>query len=91
MKAKRILALAGVLLLLGLYISTLVLAVIGSELFSRLFLLSIVSTIAVPIILHLFLMLNNARHGRSVMDETYSYREPAGKKDQELTPPDGSR
>ncbi len=75
MNLRRVLALIGVILLVGLYLSTLILALIGNPAFFGLFLASVVSTIAVPVILHLFLMLNNARKGKSVMDETYSYRE----------------
>ncbi len=75
MNLRRVLALIGVILLVGLYLSTLILALIGNPAFSRLFLAAVLSTIAVPVILHLFLMLNNARKGKSVMDETYSYRE----------------
>ena len=79
-KLKRILALAGVVLLVGMYISTLVLAVMNNKSFVNLFVLSVVCTIAVPIIIHLFLMLNNARKGKSVMDETYSYRDSSDEK-----------
>ena len=75
MNAKRILALIGVIIIALMYISTLVLALIGSNQTMNLFLLSILCTIMVPIIIHLFLMLNNARHGKSIMDEPYSYRE----------------
>lgn len=81
-KLKRILALAGVVLLVGMYISTLVLAVMNNKSFVNLFVLSVVCTIAVPIIIHLFLMLNNARKGKSVMDETYSYRDSSDEKKQ---------
>lgn len=75
MKIKRILALAGVILIAGMYISTLVLAIMGSEKTMPLFLLSILCTIMVPLIIHLFMMLKNARRGRNVMDEPYPYKE----------------
>ena len=75
MNAKRILALIGVILIAGMYIATLILALIGSSNTMNLFLLSILLTIMVPLIIHLFLMMLNARNGKSVMDETYSYRE----------------
>lgn len=75
MNAKRILALIGVILIAGMYIATLILALIGSSSTLNLFLLSILLTIMVPLIIHLFLMMLNARNGKSVMDETYSYRE----------------
>lgn len=72
---KRILALIGVIILVGMYVATLVLAVMNNKHFMNLFMLAVVCTIAIPIIIHLFLMLNNARNGKSIMDETYSYRE----------------
>ncbi len=72
---KRILALLGVLLLAALYIAALVLAVMNHPDSGRMFLAAVVSTIAVPILIHLFLMLENVRKGKSFMDETYSYRE----------------
>ncbi len=75
MKAKRILALLGVILLIGMYLTTLILALLNNPHFMNLFVLSILCTIAVPVIIHLFLMMNNARHGKNVMDETYSYRD----------------
>ena len=74
MKLKRILALAGVIILAALYISTLVLAVIGSEKTLQLLIVAIFCTIAIPVMIHLFLMMLNARHGRSVYDEPYAYR-----------------
>ena len=82
MNLKRILALSGVILLVGMYAATLVLAVMNNKNFMNLFIASVFCTIAVPIIIHLFLMLNNARKGKSIMDETYSYREKdPGKKE----------
>ena len=75
MKLKRILALAGVIILVGMYLSALILAVMGSSRSMNLFVLSLACTIAIPVMIHLFMMLNNARHGKNIMDETYSYRE----------------
>ena len=74
MKLKRILAMVGVIILAALYISTLVLALIGSEKTMQLLIVAIFCTIAIPVMIHLFLMMLNARHGRSVYDETYDYR-----------------
>ncbi len=78
MNAKRIAALIGVIVLFLMYASTLVLAIIGNENTINLFMASIACTIMVPIIIHLFLMLLNARKGKNVMDETYSYKEKKG-------------
>ncbi len=75
MNAKRILALTGVILIAGMYIATLILALTGSGNTMNLFLLSILLTIMVPLIIHFFLMMLNARNGKNIMDETYSYRE----------------
>ncbi|MBR1877077.1 MAG: hypothetical protein IJ805_08220 [Lachnospiraceae bacterium] len=75
MNIKRISALIGVIIIFLMYLATLILAVMGSEKTVNLFLLSILCTIMVPLIIHLFLMLNNARHGKSVMDEPYPYKE----------------
>ncbi|MBO6146282.1 MAG: hypothetical protein J6O70_01745 [Lachnospiraceae bacterium] len=75
MNAKRILALTGAILIAGMYIATLILALTGSGNTMNLFLLSILLTIMVPLIIHFFLMMLNARNGKNIMDETYSYRE----------------
>lgn len=74
-KLKRGLAIALVVLLVGLYISTLVFAIIGSGLFMTLFTVSLAATVAVPIIIHLFLMLLNVRNGRSLWANPYTYRD----------------
>ncbi len=75
MNAKRIAALIGVIILAGMYIATLIFAIIGSANTVNLFVASIACTIMVPVIIHLFMMMLNARKGKNVMDETYSYRE----------------
>ena len=71
---KRILAAAGIVILLGLYILTLVTALAGGP-FMGVFMAALAATIVLPIIIHLFLMINNARNGKSVMDEPYKYKE----------------
>ena len=75
MNVKRIAALIAVILLAGMYLLTLVLAVLGNENTLNLFIASVACTVMVPIIIHLFMMLLNARKGKNVMDETYSYKE----------------
>lgn len=53
---KRIMAIAGIVLLLSLYIVTFLLAIFGKgEFAGRLFVASAISTIAVPIFLWVFL------------------------------------
>ncbi|MCR4908392.1 MAG: hypothetical protein K5985_06120 [Lachnospiraceae bacterium] len=75
MDIKRILALAGVVLLAALYIASLVFAVIGSPWAMRLFLLSVLLTIIIPVMIHLLLMMINIRRGKKLYDEPYSYKE----------------
>ncbi len=75
MNAKRILALAGVILLAALYICSLIFAIIGSPMATRLFLLSVLMTIIVPVMIHMLLMMINIRHGKKLYDEPYSYKE----------------
>ena len=71
---KRIAALVGVVLLCLMYITALVAAVIGSEFAGKILAVALVCTIIVPVMIHLLLMMKNAREGRSVMDETYQYK-----------------
>lgn len=75
MKTKRILALAGVIILVLLYVLTLVFALIKSEHSLQLFLISAVSTIAIPLIIHFLLMLINVKNGGKVFDSPYTYRD----------------
>lgn len=56
-KIKRILAIAGVVILVGLYVSTLVFALIGSELSTNLLKASVACTILLPIILYGYMLL----------------------------------
>ncbi len=72
---KRVAALTGVILLCMLYITALVAALIGSEFSGKILMVALISTVVVPVMIHLLLMMNNARKGRSFMDETYSYKE----------------
>ena len=74
MKLKRILALAGVVVLVGLYVMTLVFAILGNGIFHKLFLASVAATIAIPIIIHLLFLLNNYKENRSPMSEVYKYK-----------------
>ena len=87
MKVKRIMALIGVILIAGMYAATLVLALAGSKDTMNLFMLSVLLTIMVPLIIHLFMMMYSARKGKGFMDETYSYRE---KKDTDTDTDPGS-
>lgn len=74
MKLKRILAMTGVIILAALYISTLILALIGSEKTFQLLIVAVFCTIAIPIMIHLLLMMLNVRRGRRLYDEPYDYK-----------------
>ena len=56
MTFKRVAAIIGIVLLAGMYISTLVFALIGSDLSNRLLMISLISTIAIPIVIHFIIM-----------------------------------
>ena len=58
-KTQRILALVGVVLLLGMYVCCFVLAVTGKHEATTLFRAALGATIAVPIVLYAFMMLLN--------------------------------
>ena len=77
---KRILALVGIIFLVGLYVAAFILAIMNSPDTGRMFMAAIVCTVMIPVMIHLLLMMNNARKGKDVLDETYSYRE---KKDEQ--------
>ncbi|XME03206.1 hypothetical protein QYZ88_003235 [Lachnospiraceae bacterium C1.1] len=76
---KRVAALVGVIFLVLIYITTLVAAIIGSEFSGKILAAALISTIIVPVMIHLLLMMKNAREGRSVLDETYHYKEKSDK------------
>ncbi|MBQ9549416.1 MAG: hypothetical protein IJU87_01255 [Lachnospiraceae bacterium] len=78
---KRILAIIAVAILVLLYLITFILALMNHPDTGRLLMAAIVCTVFVPVMIHLLLMMNNARKGKSVFDETYSYREKKGEKD----------
>ncbi len=72
---KRILAIAGVVILVLMYIATFVLAIMNHPDTGKLLMAAIVCTVFIPVMIHLLLMMNNARKGKNVFDEPYSYRE----------------
>lgn len=74
-KTQRILALTGVIILVLLYLCTLVFSFLKSEFAKHLFLASLLSTIAVPLIIHLFMMMTNSRRGRGILENPYPYRD----------------
>jgi len=58
-KSKRILAIIGIIILAGLYITTLLLAVLGNENTTPWFMASICATIVVPILMWVYSWLYN--------------------------------
>ncbi len=79
MNLQRILALVAVILLLGLYVAAFILSFMNHPDSGKFFLAAILCTIIIPVMIHMLLMMNNARKGKSVLDEPYSYREKTGK------------
>ena len=76
---KRILAIGGIVILVGMYILTFILAIMNHPDTGRLLMASLVCTVFIPVMIHLLLMMNNARKGKNVFDEPYSYREEKDK------------
>ena len=66
MKLKRILALLGVVILAGLYICTLIFSMMSGELAMGLFRASIFCTVAIPIMLYIYMMVYKVLRGRGV-------------------------
>ncbi len=62
-KMKRILAGAGALLLLGMYLSTIILALIGSPNALRLLKASIACTVILPVLLYAFILVYRVAKG----------------------------
>ena len=58
-RPKRILAIIGIIILAGLYITTLLLAILGNENTTPWFMASIAATIIVPVILWVYTWLYN--------------------------------
>ena len=56
-KTKRILALIGVILLVGMYLSTLIFALIKNENASNMLMASIVCTVIVPVLLYAYTLM----------------------------------
>ncbi|MCR4590330.1 MAG: hypothetical protein K5668_05885 [Lachnospiraceae bacterium] len=71
---KRVLAIAGIVILVLMYLMTFILAIMNHPDTGRLLMASIVCTVFIPVMIHLLLMMNNARQGKSVYDEPYSYK-----------------
>ena len=64
MKIKRILALLGAILLVLMYLSTLIFSLMTGELAMGLFRASIFCTVAVPVLLYVYMMIYKVLKGR---------------------------
>lgn len=65
-KAKRILALAGAVLLVCMYVCTLVFALIGSPVSTGLFRASVAATILIPVLLYGYILTARYLKGRGL-------------------------
>ena len=68
MNKRRVLAWIGIAILILMYLSNLILALIGSDFAREMLKVSAVSTIAIPIILYGFLMVMKATGGDQKVD-----------------------
>lgn len=65
-KVKRITAWAGIIILAGLYISTLILALIGTESSRTLLKFSILSTFILPVLMYGYILMYRVLKGKGV-------------------------
>lgn len=72
-KVKQILAIIGVILLVGLYLSTLILAIFGNSNTMNLFIASIVATVIIPVLIWAYSMIY-----RLLKDHYSQRKKPAG-------------
>lgn len=68
-KTKRILALIGAILLIGMYACTLIFALSGSENATSLLMASIACTIIVPVFIYAYMLVYRVLKGRGYDDE----------------------
>ena len=69
MKASQIIALSGVVLLVGMYIVTLILGIINHNQATNLIKLSVFATFIVPILIYVFLMFYRLSHKNDTPEE----------------------
>ena len=65
---KSILALAGIVFLIGMYLFTLICAIIKTPFAKSLFMASLYCTIVVPVFIYIFMMVTKYLKGRGVKD-----------------------
>ena len=57
MKLKRFFAIAGIILLVGMYVATLIFSIIQGEMAAELFRASLICTIVIPVFIYIYTML----------------------------------
>lgn len=63
-KVKRVLAIAGVIVLLGLYVVTLISAICATPATKDFFLVSVIATLMIPILIYVYLLIYQLVTGR---------------------------
>lgn len=53
-RTKQILAIIGIVILVGMYVTTLILAIMNNELSNRFFMASIICTVVVPVLIYIY-------------------------------------
>lgn len=66
---KSILAITGIVLLIGMYIFTLVCAIIKTPFAKSLFMASLYCTIVIPVFIYIFMMVTKYLKGRGIKDD----------------------
>lgn len=81
--AKRIVALIGIVILAGMYIVTLVLAILNNDLTSRFFTASIICTVVVPVLIWVYQWLYKLVRKDAQEARTKNYIVPDDTRDEE--------
>lgn len=83
-KAARVIAILGIVLLLGMYVATLIAAVTASPHTSTMFMGCLLCTVFVPIFLHvltrMFIMMSEKKEGSMTLHELHQRRKAAKQK-----------
>lgn len=66
---KQVIAITGVVLLAGMYVTSLILAIIGSPVALNLLRMSFLATIIVPIVIYVFLMFYKLSHKKNESED----------------------
>ncbi|MBQ9118723.1 MAG: hypothetical protein IJY09_01560 [Lachnospiraceae bacterium] len=87
-KAARVVAILGIVLLLGMYVATFVAAITASPYASRMFMGCLLCTVFVPIFLHIlirmFQMMSEKKEGSMTLHELHQQRKQEKKENKEV-------